>query len=176
MLFDVPVIGPQTVDVMIETKTSALAIDAGRTLMLDREDLIGKANAAGIAIIGMEPVATEQRGQAEAPVPHRIAVIGAGAFGRNHVRVVAENPRAELKYVVDSNLARAREHAEPRGADRRRLPRRDRQSGCGNHRRPTIAHAEAGCALLEAGIDVLIEKPIAPTLAEADRLIEAAER
>ena len=57
MLFDVPVIGPQTVDVMIETKTSALAIDAGRTLMLDREELLGKANAAGIAIIGMEPVA-----------------------------------------------------------------------------------------------------------------------
>jgi hypothetical protein len=55
MLFDVPVVGPQTVDVMIETKTSALAIDAGRTLMLDGEELIGKANAAGIAIIGMEP-------------------------------------------------------------------------------------------------------------------------
>jgi len=54
MLFDVPVIGPQTADVMIETKTSALAIDAGRTLMLDREELLGKANAAGIAIIGME--------------------------------------------------------------------------------------------------------------------------
>jgi hypothetical protein len=55
MLFDVPVIGPQTIDVMIETKTSALAIDAGRTLMLDREDLISKANRADIAIIGMEP-------------------------------------------------------------------------------------------------------------------------
>jgi UDP-2,3-diacylglucosamine hydrolase len=55
MLFDVPVIGPQTIDVMIETKTSALAIDAGLTLMLDREELIAKANGAGIAIIGMEP-------------------------------------------------------------------------------------------------------------------------
>ena len=40
---------------MIETGTSALAIDAGRTLMLDRDELIGKANGAGIAIIGMEP-------------------------------------------------------------------------------------------------------------------------
>jgi DUF1009 family protein len=55
LLFDVPVIGAQTVDVMIETKTTALAIDAGRTLMLDREELIAKANGAGIAIIGMEP-------------------------------------------------------------------------------------------------------------------------
>ena len=58
MLFDVPVIGPQTVDVMIETRTSALAIDAGRTLLLDREELLAKANAEGIAIIGKEPQAT----------------------------------------------------------------------------------------------------------------------
>src|SRR5690242_514195 len=50
MLFDVPVIGPQTVDVMAETNTSALAIDAGRTLLLDRDELVAKANARGIAI------------------------------------------------------------------------------------------------------------------------------
>jgi UDP-2,3-diacylglucosamine hydrolase len=55
MLFDVPVIGPQTVDVMVETHTSALAIDAGRTLLLDREELLAKANAAGIAVFGTEP-------------------------------------------------------------------------------------------------------------------------
>jgi predicted dehydrogenase len=41
---------------------------------------------------------------------------------------------------------------------------------------PTIRHAEIGCALMDAGIDVLIEKPIASTLEEADRLVEAAER
>ena len=46
----------------------------------------------------------------------RMAAIGAGAFGRNHVRVVAESARAELKYVVDTDLARAREYAEARGA------------------------------------------------------------
>jgi len=55
MLFDVPVIGPQTIDVMIETGTTALAIDAGRTLMLDREDLLLKANFAKITVQGMEP-------------------------------------------------------------------------------------------------------------------------
>ena len=55
LLFDVPVIGPGTIDVMIETNTTALAVDAGRTLMLDKEELLEKANAAKIAIVGMEP-------------------------------------------------------------------------------------------------------------------------
>jgi predicted dehydrogenase len=41
---------------------------------------------------------------------------------------------------------------------------------------PTVLHAEIGCHLLEMGIDALIEKPMASTLAEADRLLEAARR
>jgi DUF1009 family protein len=57
LLFDVPVIGPQTIDVMIETGTTALAVDAGRTLLLDKEELLSKANSARIAILGMEPLA-----------------------------------------------------------------------------------------------------------------------
>ncbi len=56
LLFDVPVIGPGTIDTMIETGTTALAVDAGRTLMLDREELLVKANAARISIIGTEPM------------------------------------------------------------------------------------------------------------------------
>lgn len=54
LLFDVPVIGPGTIEVMIETGTTALAVDAGRTLMLDRDEMIARANAAKIAIAGME--------------------------------------------------------------------------------------------------------------------------
>lgn len=54
LLFDVPAIGPNTIDVMIETNTSAVAVDAGRTLLLDRDELLAKANAAKIAIVGME--------------------------------------------------------------------------------------------------------------------------
>ena len=52
LLFDVPVAGPQTIAVMRETNTTALALDAGRTLLLDRADLLRSADAAGIAVVG----------------------------------------------------------------------------------------------------------------------------
>lgn len=51
LLFDVPVVGPQTIAVMAETGTTALAIDAGRTLLLDRAELLAAADAAGITIV-----------------------------------------------------------------------------------------------------------------------------
>lgn len=55
LLFDVPVIGLDTIPVMQETGTTALAIDAGRTLLLDREQMIQRADAAGITIVGLLP-------------------------------------------------------------------------------------------------------------------------
>ncbi len=106
----------------------------------------------------------------------RIAVIGAGAFGKNHVRVVRESARAELRFVVDADLARARGHAGANAeatADYRDVIG---QVDAAILAVPTIHHAGIGCALLEAGIDLLVEKPIAATLAEADRLVEAADR
>ena len=51
LLFDVPVVGPQTIDVMQETGCTALAIDAGRTLLLDHGELLAKANAASVSIV-----------------------------------------------------------------------------------------------------------------------------
>jgi UDP-2,3-diacylglucosamine hydrolase len=54
LLFDVPAVGPGTIDVMVETGTTALAVDAGRTLLIDRDEMVAKANAAGIALVGME--------------------------------------------------------------------------------------------------------------------------
>ena len=55
LLFDVPVIGPGTVTAMAETGTTAARIDAGRTLLLDRDELIRQADRAGIAIIARTP-------------------------------------------------------------------------------------------------------------------------
>lgn len=105
----------------------------------------------------------------------RVAVIGAGSFGKNHVRVVRESTRAELMYVVDADVARARDHA---GEARTTADYRDVMGhvDAAILAVPTVLHAEIGCALLEAGIDVLVEKPIAPALEEADRLVDAAGR
>ncbi len=55
LLFDVPVAGPATIDVMRDTGATALAVDAGRTLLLDRDDMLKRANAAGITVIGHDP-------------------------------------------------------------------------------------------------------------------------
>jgi len=99
----------------------------------------------------------------------RIAVIGAGSFGKNHVRVVRESARAELKFVVDTDLSREG------------VTTSDYRDVIGHVDAailavPTVLHAEIGCGLLEAGIDVLVEKPLASTLEEATRLVNAAER
>jgi UDP-2,3-diacylglucosamine hydrolase len=51
-LFDVPVVGVETIAVMIETGTTALSVDAARTLMLDRDDMIRSADAADVTIVG----------------------------------------------------------------------------------------------------------------------------
>ncbi|HLK20438.1 MAG TPA: UDP-2,3-diacylglucosamine diphosphatase LpxI, partial [Bryobacteraceae bacterium] len=61
LLFDVPVAGPGTIDVMRETGATVLAVDAGRTLLLDRDEMLGKANEAGIAVAGYE-LAADERG------------------------------------------------------------------------------------------------------------------
>lgn len=52
LLFDVPVAGLTTIETMIETQTTALAVDAGRTLLLDKEEMLERANSADITIIG----------------------------------------------------------------------------------------------------------------------------
>jgi DUF1009 family protein len=55
MLFDVPVAGPETIAVMRETGTTALAIDAGRTLLIGREEMIARADEAGITLVAITP-------------------------------------------------------------------------------------------------------------------------
>lgn len=55
LLFDVPVTGPTTIAVMRECKATALAVDAGRTLLLDKDVMLDEAGRAGITVVGFAP-------------------------------------------------------------------------------------------------------------------------
>jgi predicted dehydrogenase len=108
----------------------------------------------------------------------RVAVVGVGAFGRNHVRVWRELEGAELAGIVDANADRARQVAAE--FNTRVIPGLDALAAEGvsavSLAVPTKDHARLGCRLLEAGLDVLVEKPMASSLAEADQLIASAQR
>jgi predicted dehydrogenase len=107
----------------------------------------------------------------------RIAVVGAGQFGQNHCRVVHESQRAQLAFVVDADPARAAAQAGQYGAealsDYRELAGRVDAAIVAT---PTTIHEEVASALLDAGIDVLVEKPIATDVDGAARMIGIAER
>lgn len=107
----------------------------------------------------------------------RIAVIGAGQFGRNHCRVVNQSERAALAAVVDLDAARAADAARASGAPAlTSIEKVAELADAAIVATPTVSHAEVGCRLMEAGLDVLVEKPVAPDLASADRLVETAAR
>ncbi len=104
-----------------------------------------------------------------------MAVVGAGGFGRHHARVIHQSGRAELAAVVDLEADRARQLAEQYGCRAaRNFEEVAGEIDAAIVAVPTVAHAEVGCALLEAGVHVLVEKPIAPDLASARRLVETA--
>jgi predicted dehydrogenase len=105
-----------------------------------------------------------------------------GTFGRNHARVyhqLAQKGEAvRLVGVVDSDLARANAVAAEFGCRAfgsiEQLATTHSEVRAASVAVPTVAHLEAAHSLMEAGIDVLIEKPLAPSLAEADELIRSA--
>jgi predicted dehydrogenase len=105
----------------------------------------------------------------------RVAVVGAGEFGRNHARVYKQLPQAELVGVVDINSERAATVAAEFGTTA--LPGIGALAGrvdAVSLAVPTALHCNIGCALLRQDIDVLVEKPMAASLSEADELIAAA--
>ncbi len=107
----------------------------------------------------------------------RVAVIGAGAFGRHHLRILSQSPNADLAGVVDVDESRAQmaggEFGCPWFSSIEPLKGKMDAAVVAV---PTSLHAETGTALLEGGVDVLIEKPIASDLAGGRALIEAAAR
>lgn len=107
----------------------------------------------------------------------RTAVIGAGHLGRFHAEKYASMPACELRAVVDTHLPAAEAVAQKHGA-----------RACADYREilrevdavsiavPATAHYEIARDCLEAGLDLLVEKPLAITAADAARLVDLAAR
>lgn len=107
----------------------------------------------------------------------RIAVIGAGSFGKNHIRILHESTEAQLSGVLDTDFARATSVAAERGCKVfETLEEVATLSDAAVIATPTITHAEIGCRLMELGCDVLVEKPIAHDIRSSQALVEAASR
>lgn len=108
----------------------------------------------------------------------RLAIVGVGSFGRNHARVIHQlADEAELVAIVDSNAERARQIASEFGSTA--FP--DLRDVIGHAdaaivATPTSLHAEMTTILLNGGIDVLVEKPIADSAAHGRTLTELADR
>ncbi len=107
----------------------------------------------------------------------KLAVVGVGDFGRNHVRVWKELEGVELVGVLDANAERAQKVAtEFATVVLKDFDDLVSQAQAVSLAVPTAEHARIGCALLERGLDVLVEKPMAASLEEADALLAAAKR
>ena len=107
----------------------------------------------------------------------RVAVVGAGEFGRHHARVFRELEGVELVGVFDANPERAAAvAAEFQTQVLKSLEELRGRADAASVAVPTVVHAEVGCRLLEMGLDVLVEKPMAANLAEADALLNAAKK
>ncbi|MGI8733992.1 MAG: Gfo/Idh/MocA family oxidoreductase [Pyrinomonadaceae bacterium] len=110
----------------------------------------------------------------------RTAVIGVGHLGRQHARlhaILANEQQSDFVFLCDQNVETARTIAEERNVpfttDWRELIG---QVDAVSLAVPTVSHCDIACPLLEAGIHVLVEKPIARTLDEADLMIKAAAK
>jgi predicted dehydrogenase len=105
----------------------------------------------------------------------RVAVIGVGHLGQHHARLLAVMPDVELVAVVDTRPGRAEEiaakHATTGLTDVSGLVGRVDVVTIAT---PTASHVDVALPFIETGVAVLVEKPIAISLAEADRLVEAA--
>ena len=107
----------------------------------------------------------------------RVAVVGTGEFGRNHARVFRELRGVELVGVYDQHAQRAATVAQEFQAPvLQSIEELRGGADAVSVAVPTIAHAQVGCQLLDMGLDVLVEKPMAVDLAEADALLAAAKK
>ncbi len=109
----------------------------------------------------------------------RLAVVGVGALGRHHARILSEFPEVELVAVADSRTEQGQEIATKCRtrwvADYHELVSRDVVDAV-SVVVPTVAHREVAGAFLEAGIPVLVEKPLAANVTHARELVALASQ
>ncbi len=204
--FDVPAVGLDTIETMKRVQAKVLVVEAGRTLMFDREKMIDAADAARITIMarGEEDIADAEHDyqlrrldepsylNVKAPAAPaakppailirspasdalRVGVVGVGYLGRFHAHKYARLPEANLVAVVDANEAQARRVADEVKA----LPMTDYRELIGKVDAvsivtPTTHHFAIAKDFIDAGIHVLLEKPMTRTLEEADALVKIA--
>lgn len=113
--------------------------------------------------------------------PINVAVVGVGAFGRNHARVyhaLQQSGDVRLVGVVDPDTPRADAVAGEFGCRAfgsiKQMLTTHSEVQAASVAVPTVLHLEVARALMVAGVDVLIEKPVAATLAEADEMVRLA--
>src|SRR5882724_7922622 len=107
----------------------------------------------------------------------RYAVIGVGHLGKEHARIAASLPHVELVGVVDANPEQAKSIAEKHNT--KAFTHAHELFGkidAASIVVPTLQHGHVAAPFLERGIPLLIEKPLAGTLAEANRLVELSRK
>ena len=111
------------------------------------------------------------------PPPIRCGVVGTGSLGQHHARIYASLPGATLAGILEADDARAAEICA-RHACRRFANLDELAAGCDavSVVVPTDHHAAVAIPLLERGVDLLVEKPLCASLAEAERILAAATR
>jgi DUF1009 family protein/predicted dehydrogenase len=204
--FDVPAVGLDTIATMQRAKARVLVVEAGRSLMFDRDRMIDAANQAGITIV-VRSNNNEQRSSSNGhPWEHRgvtlsaptsstlsqqasilvrqaradalrVGVVGVGYLGQFHAQKYAALPEANLVAVVDINRERSLTVANSVQAE----ALSDYRSLLGRVDAvsivtPTRNHFQLAHDFLAAGVHVLLEKPMTETVQEADQLIELAQR
>lgn len=198
--FDVPAVGLQTIETMQAVKARVLVVEAGKTLLFDRDRVVERADRYGMTIVAVsEPRQTgDLHSSKEGSVPQRrevlqplkpvalirpadpgalrTAVVGVGYLGTFHAEKYARLKEAQLVGVVDTDPKRAetvaaRLNCTPYTDHRRLLGKVDAVSVV----TPTTYHFAVARDFLEAGVHVLVEKPLTESIHEAEELVRLAD-
>lgn len=199
--FDVPAVGLQTIQTMRSVKARVLVVEAGKTLLFDRDKVVETADGYGMTIVAVsdpQKPADSQPPKDKAPPPKsavvsstfksiavvrqadpgavRTAVVGVGYLGTFHAEKYARLKEAHLVGVADIDPKRAEAVAARLGC-----------AAYTNYREllgvvdavsvvtPTTEHFSVARDFLQAGVHVLVEKPFTQSLDEARELVNLAQ-